>query len=80
MTFGVLFFGDDDMWVYLDEDLVCDIGGTHLVAGEYVDLWDYFKDANGNKKVMVKHISRGFSIQKEELRGLLAGCSLRYLR
>lgn len=44
------FFGDDDMWVYLDEDLVCDIGGTHLVAGEYVDLWDYFKDANGNKK------------------------------
>lgn len=50
------FFGDDDMWVYLDGHLVCDIGGVHTSAGEYVDLWDWIPkegegaNANGIKK------------------------------
>lgn len=35
------FFGDDDLWVFLDGQLVCDIGGCHSSIGEYVDLWDY---------------------------------------
>lgn len=35
------FFGDDDMWVFLDDTLICDIGGIHSSVGEYVDLWDY---------------------------------------
>ena len=42
------FFGDDDMWVFLEypdgsSKLICDIGGVHQAAGEYVDLWNYIQ-------------------------------------
>ncbi len=42
------FFGDDDMWVFLDGQLVCDIGGVHRVVGEYVNLWDYLGTPNAD--------------------------------
>lgn len=35
------FYGDDDMWVFMNNTKVCDIGGVHSAVGEYVDLWDY---------------------------------------
>ncbi|MDR1812187.1 MAG: fibro-slime domain-containing protein [Candidatus Fibromonas sp.] len=32
------FSGDDDIWVYINNKLVIDLGGTHLAAPGYVDL------------------------------------------
>lgn len=51
-----LFYGDDDLWVFLSEvegegedakitnsQLICDIGGVHRSVGEYIDLWKYIE-------------------------------------
>jgi len=40
------FRGDDDIWVFIDNTLAVDLGGTHLAAPGYVDL-DSFKGFNG---------------------------------
>ena len=42
-----LFYGDDDMWVFLTDHqtgqtkLIADIGGVHSSVGSYTDLWDW---------------------------------------
>ncbi len=56
------FFGDDDMWVFLDGRLVCDIGGVHSSVGQYVNLWDYInKDDSGTHTLSFFYTERGAS-------------------
>lgn len=54
-----IFFGDDDMWVFLtpvngeaafgESQLICDIGGVHSSVGEMVNLWDYVEEGTAQK-------------------------------
>ena len=42
-----MFRGDDDIWVFIDNKLAVDLGGTHLAAPGYVKL-DTLKGSSGN--------------------------------
>lgn len=57
-----LFFGDDDLWVFLDDKLVVDIGGVHSSVGEYVNLWDHIKMGEASSHTLsIYYTERGAS-------------------
>lgn len=46
------FFGDDDMWVFLDHDTpIVDIGGVHSSVGQRVNLSTYLRSKENGKLV-----------------------------
>ncbi len=62
-----IFFGDDDMWVFLEhpdgkQELICDIGGVHSAVGEYVNLRDYLPNgSSGRYSLTFFYTERGAS-------------------
>lgn len=63
-----LFYGDDDMWVFLtdletgESQLICDIGGVHSSVGSFADLWDYIpRDSKNTYRLTFFYTERGAS-------------------
>ena len=58
-----MFYGDDDMWVYLDGKLVADIGGVHSSVGIFVDFWEYIDPADTDMEhtIQIFYTERGAS-------------------
>lgn len=56
------FYGDDDLWIFLDDQLIIDIGGVHTSVGEYANFWDYLTPGDsGHHKITFFFTERGAS-------------------
>ncbi len=58
------FRGDDDFWLFLDNELIVDIGGIHPAASKSINIWPKIKDENGNYDKNEKHTLKVFFTER----------------
>ncbi len=54
------FRGDDDFWLYLDNELIIDLGGVHQATSESIDLWDILKRKGEENNKTKEHVLKVF--------------------
>lgn len=77
------FTGDDDLWVFLDGELVLDLGGIHAECGGDVDLWRVgpLADelyATGNKELVNADTKHTLTVLYMERGGNESNCNMQF--
>ena len=77
------FTGDDDLWVFLDGELVLDLGGIHAECGGDVDLWKTGPladelNATGNKELVNADTKHTLTVLYMERGGNESNCNMQF--